>query len=84
MNDLPYTLLRRNEVVALYGIGGAYTDEILHWEVSKIYIRKDKYGAREALPSNEKFGRDLCRCVMKYCFMQTHECRLKLYAAGSQ
>jgi hypothetical protein len=22
-------------------------------------------------------------CVMKYCFMQTHECRLKLDAAGS-
>lgn len=64
MNGLPYTLLKRNEVVALYGIGGSYTDEILHWEVSKIYIRKDKYGIRESLPTNEKFGRDLSRCFM--------------------
>jgi len=64
MNGLPYTLLKRNEVVALYGLGGSYTDEILHWEVSKIYIRKDKYGIRESLPTNEKFGRDLSRCFM--------------------
>ena len=64
MNGLPYTLLKRNDVVALYGIGGTYTDEILHREVSKIYIRKDKYGIRESLPTNEKFGRDLNRCYM--------------------
>lgn len=64
MNGLPYTLLKRNEVVALYGIGGTHTEEILHWEVSKIYIRKDKYGIRESLPTNEKFGRDLSRCFM--------------------
>jgi hypothetical protein len=64
MNGLPYTLLKRNEVVALYGIGGIYTDEMLHLEVSKIYIRKDKYGIRESLPTNEKFGRDLSRCFM--------------------
>jgi endonuclease III-like uncharacterized protein len=64
LNGLPYTLLKRNEVVALYGIGGEYNDEILHWEVDKIYIRKDKYGIREALPTNEKFGRDLRRCFM--------------------
>jgi hypothetical protein len=30
MNGLPYTLLKRNEVVELYGIGGTYTDKILH------------------------------------------------------
>jgi hypothetical protein len=64
MNGLPYTLLKRNEVVALYGIGGTHTDEILHWEVSKIYIRKDKYGIRESIPTNEKFGKDLSRCFM--------------------
>ena len=64
LNGLPYTLLKRNEVVAMYGIGGTYTDEILHWEVSKIYIRKDEYGIREALPTNEKFGKDLSRCFM--------------------
>jgi hypothetical protein len=64
MNGLPYILLKRNDKVALYGIGGEYTDKILHWEVSKIYIRKDIYGIREALPTNEKFGRDLSRCFM--------------------
>ena len=62
MNGLPYTLLKRNEVVALYGIGGTYTDEILHYEVDIIYIRKDKYGEREAIAKNDDFGRDRCRC----------------------
>jgi hypothetical protein len=62
LNGLPYTLLKRNEFVALYGIGGTYTNKILHWEVCKIYIRKDQYGEREAIPSNEKFGRDRSRC----------------------
>lgn len=57
-NGLPYTLLKRNEIVALYGIGGTYTDEIIHWEVCRIYIRNDKFGVREAIPSNERFGRD--------------------------
>jgi hypothetical protein len=38
MNGLPYTLLKRNDVVALYGLGGTYTDEILHWEVDIIYV----------------------------------------------
>jgi hypothetical protein len=27
LNGLPYTLLKRNEVVAMYGIGGTYTDD---------------------------------------------------------
>jgi len=63
LNGLPYTLLKRNEVVALYGIGGTYTDEILHWEICKIYIRKDQFGKREAIATNEKFGRDLSRCL---------------------
>ena len=62
LNGLPYTLLKRNEVVALYGIGGTHTDEILHWEVDKIYIRKDKYCVREAIPSNGQYGRDRRRC----------------------
>src|SRR4030042_6989621 len=61
LNGLPYTLLKRNEVVALYGIGGTYTDKILHYEVCKIYIRNDKYGIRESIPSNERFGRDPSR-----------------------
>jgi hypothetical protein len=62
LNDLPYTLLKRNEKVALYGIGGEFKDTILHWEVDIIYIRKDKYGEREAIPSNGQFGRDRSRC----------------------
>jgi hypothetical protein len=37
MKELPYTLIKRNDKVALYGIGGEFTDKILHWEVDKIY-----------------------------------------------
>ena len=83
LNGLPYTLLKRNEVVALYGIGGTYTDEILHWEVSKIYIRKDKYGEREAIAKNDDFGRDRSRCFNskdqadKYFDELTAELRMK-------
>ena len=62
LNDLPYTLLKRNDKVALYGIGGEFTDEILHWEVDIIYIRKDKYGEREHIAKNDDFGRDRSRC----------------------
>lgn len=62
LNGLPYTLLQRNEVVALYGIGGEFTDKILHWEVDIIYIRKDIYGEREHLATNGQFGRDRSRC----------------------
>ena len=64
LNDLPYTLLKRNDKVALYGIGGEYTDTILHWEVDIIYIRKDKYGEREHIAKNDDFGRDRSRCFM--------------------
>jgi len=62
LNGLPYTLLKRNEVVALYGIGSTYTDEILHYEVDIIYVRKDKYGEREHIAKNDDFGRDRSRC----------------------
>ena len=62
LNDLPYTLLKRNEKVALYGIGGEFTDTILHWEVDIIYIRKDKYGEREHIAKNDDFCRDCSRC----------------------
>ena len=47
MNGLPYTLSKRNDVIALYAIGGTFIDEILHWAVSKIYIRNDNYGIQE-------------------------------------
>jgi hypothetical protein len=39
LNGLPYTLLKRNDIVALYGIGGTFTNEILHYEVDIIYTR---------------------------------------------
>jgi hypothetical protein len=53
MNGLPYTLIKRNDKVALYGIGGEFTDKILHWEVDIIYSRKDKYGEREHIAKND-------------------------------
>jgi hypothetical protein len=62
LNGLPYTLLKRNEVVALYGIGGTYSKEIRHWEVDVIYPRKDQYGEREHIAKNDNFGRDRSRC----------------------
>ena len=66
LNGLQYTLLKRNELVAICGIGGTYTNEPRHFEVSKIYIRNDQYGIRESLPSNEQFGRDLSRSFNDY------------------
>lgn len=57
-NGLPYLLIQRNELAALYGVGGTFTDQILHYEVCRIHIRNDQYGVREALSSNEQFGRD--------------------------
>jgi hypothetical protein len=62
MNGLPYTLLKRNDKVALYGIGGDYSEKIRYWEVDIIYIRKDKYGEREHIAKNDDFGRDRSRC----------------------
>jgi len=64
LNGLPYTLLKRNDVVALYGIGGEYTDKILHYEVDDIYLRNDKYGIREHIAKNDDFGRDRSRCYI--------------------
>jgi hypothetical protein len=65
LNGLQYTLLKRNEVVALYGLAGTHIDEILHYEVDVIYIRNDKYGIREAIADNENFGRDRGQCFIR-------------------
>jgi len=62
LNGLPYTLLKRNDKVALYGIGGEFTDDIIHYEVDIIYIRNDQYGEREHIATNDTFGRDRSRC----------------------
>ena len=63
-NGLPYTLIQRNDVVALYGVGGSFTDEILHYEVLKIIQNPDTkfrdkiLPAWESLPGNEQFGKE--------------------------
>jgi hypothetical protein len=61
-NGLLYTLIIRNEYVALYGIGGEYTDKPISYEVDIIYIRKDQYGERERIAANSDFGIDRSRC----------------------
>ncbi len=61
LNGLLYTLIKRNEFIALYGIGGEYTDKVLHYEVSIIYIRKDQYEEREKIAANSDFGIDRSR-----------------------
>ena len=55
--NLRYTLLKRNDHLAVFGVSGTFTDKILHFEVFLIRIRDDKYGHREALPLDEQFGR---------------------------
>lgn len=62
LNGLQYTLIKRKEVVALYGINGTYTGKVHHYEVGVIYTRKDKYGESEAIAKSDDFGRDLSRC----------------------
>ncbi len=71
-NELPYTLLKRNDVVALYGVGGTYTDKILHYEVCQIHHQRERvfrgvvWEAGEALPSDEQFGRDGSRAIKNH------------------
>lgn len=65
-NGLMYKLLERNKYLALYGVGGTYSDNISFYEVDIIQKRVDKYGEREALPTNEQFGRDRSRCFNNY------------------
>jgi hypothetical protein len=51
---LTYTLLERNEYVALFGISETFADEILHYEVDVINIRKDRYGEMESIAGVEE------------------------------
>lgn len=68
-NGLPYTLIKRNEFVAMYGIGGTYTDKILHYEVIRIIavpeteIKGRIIPAHEAIPGNELFGKEGSKCI---------------------
>lgn len=63
-NELTYTLIKRNDLVALYGVSGTYTKEILHLEVCRIQKRKAStfkgktIPEREAIPSDEQFGKE--------------------------
>ena len=81
-NGLRYYLIQRNEVVAMYGISGTFTDNILHYEVCRIHIRNDQYGHREVLPSNEQFGKDgsmatnLLHEAIKYFYELTNSIKL--------
>jgi len=65
LNGLSYTLLKRSDVVGLYGIGGTNNEKISYYEVDVIYIRKDKYGEREHVAKNDDFGRDRSRCYKR-------------------
>ena len=56
-HGLSYTLIKRNDKLCIYGVSGTYTDKILHYEVMLIRIRNNEYGHREAIPSDEEFGR---------------------------
>ena len=57
-----YSLLKRNDMLCIYGVSGTYTDSIIHYEVMLIRIRIDKYGNREAIPSDEEFGKSKPDC----------------------
>ncbi len=61
LNGLRYTLIKRNEFIALYGIGGEYTDKPISYEVDIVYIRKDQFDEREHIATNGVFGRDRSR-----------------------
>jgi hypothetical protein len=68
-NDLPYNLIKRNEHVAMYGVGGTYYPNDLHYEVVRIIHVQPKvlFGKvqpeHEALPSNERFGKEGSRAI---------------------
>jgi hypothetical protein len=51
-NKLEYKLLRRNEYVALYGIGGTPEKEAERFEVFRIQIEDYGEGTFESIPSN--------------------------------
>ena len=62
LNGLQYTLIKRNEYVALYGIAGTYTDKIINYEIARIKIRNDDYEIREHVAANCDFGLEGSRC----------------------
>jgi hypothetical protein len=69
-NGLPYQLIKRNKTVVLYGVGGNYTDKILHYEVCEIRFNEahamhgKDFDASESIPSNEQFGKEHSRAIV--------------------
>ena len=63
--ELTYKLLRRNDMLCIYGISGTYTNSIIHYVVMLIRIRLDKYRNREAIPSDEEFGKSKPDCTFQ-------------------
>jgi hypothetical protein len=69
-NGLPYRLIKRNNVVALYGVGGTYYPTEQHYEVIRIIQvpEKNLFGktipAHEAIPGNGLFGREGSRSIV--------------------
>ena len=56
-HGLTYSLINRNDHLAIFGVSGTFTVDILHYEVVQIRIRDDQYGYRESVPSDEEFGK---------------------------
>ena len=63
-NGLQYNLVKRNDLVAMYGVGGTYTDKLIHYEVCKI-VFNEEYTIHgniipdgESIPGNELFGKE--------------------------
>lgn len=71
-NGLPYTLIKRNDLVALFGIGGEYYPEHKHWEIVRIYRIPERKPFRRIIPaherisSNEQFGKDGSICTNNF------------------
>ncbi len=62
-HGLSYTLIKRNDLLCIYGVSGTYTDKIIHYEAMLIRIRKARSIAGKNLPeteailSDEEFGK---------------------------
>ena len=70
-NGLSYTLIKRNNTVALFGVSGTFTDQILHFEVCKIKTVQagemfgKSFPAHEVIPGNEMFGKEGSRAIVQ-------------------
>jgi hypothetical protein len=65
-NGILHTLLERNEDLALYAVGGTYSDMTSYWEVLRIQKKKYWYGTLEYLPAEEESSIDIRRFFINY------------------